>query len=406
MSIDIIFKNEVITVDDTFSIDFSGGIYPQGIQGKRGPQGERGLVGPEGPRGQKGDPGHTPVKGVDYWTTSDIESMESDILQSQTITDIQSDITSLSGDLNEKADKVSNATSGNLAGLDENGNLTDSGKKPSDFPTDVQVNGTSVVSNGVANIPFAGATPGAVAVTGYGLQMQSTGSISIKPATPEQIKAGIRAWEAIVPGRQQDSVFYGLAKASGDSTQSASSNAVGTYTDSAKVAIQKMLGIYEAPWELIREDTFTNDTQTNHLITVDNNGEPFELTDIIFELVIPTQNNEVKVGGSGGVRHYFAVAQYETTYFNNLNLNANTYDYGATALITQESGIQRREFTKFNTMGNEPYIATGNQLTDNHGWFIHYTNNSNTIRLYSKIEIVSVLGTATYKLYGKRKWWT
>ena len=39
------------------------------------------------------------------------------------------------------------------------------------------------------------------------------------------------------------SVFYGLAKAAGDSTQSASSNVVGIYTDNAKGAIQNMLGI-------------------------------------------------------------------------------------------------------------------------------------------------------------------
>lgn len=41
-----------------------------------------------------------------------------------------SDISSLSSD---KADKVASATSGNFAGLDSNGNLTDSGKKASDF---------------------------------------------------------------------------------------------------------------------------------------------------------------------------------------------------------------------------------------------------------------------------------
>lgn len=41
-----------------------------------------------------------------------------------------SDITTLQSG---KADKVSNATSGNFAGLDANGNLTDSGKKASDF---------------------------------------------------------------------------------------------------------------------------------------------------------------------------------------------------------------------------------------------------------------------------------
>lgn len=39
------------------------------------------------------------------------------------------------GDVSGKADKVSGATSGNFAGLDSNGNLTDSGKKASDFLT-------------------------------------------------------------------------------------------------------------------------------------------------------------------------------------------------------------------------------------------------------------------------------
>lgn len=39
---------------------------------------------------------------------------------------------------NNKTDKVSGATSGNLAGLDSNGNLVDSGKKPSDFATSAQ----------------------------------------------------------------------------------------------------------------------------------------------------------------------------------------------------------------------------------------------------------------------------
>lgn len=41
-------------------------------------------------------------------------------------------------DISGKADKVSNSTNGNLAGLDSNGNLTDSGKKASDFATSSQ----------------------------------------------------------------------------------------------------------------------------------------------------------------------------------------------------------------------------------------------------------------------------
>lgn len=59
-----------------------------------------------------------------------------------------------------KADKVSNATNGNFAGLDSNGNVTDSGSKASDFATAAQ--GTKADSaiqtvkvNGVALTPDA-----------------------------------------------------------------------------------------------------------------------------------------------------------------------------------------------------------------------------------------------------------
>lgn len=48
--------------------------------------------------------------------------------------DVLSGIVSVDG----KADKVSNATNGNFAGLDANGNITDSGKKASDFATAAQ----------------------------------------------------------------------------------------------------------------------------------------------------------------------------------------------------------------------------------------------------------------------------
>lgn len=76
--------------------------------------------------------------------------------------------------INSKADKVASATSGNFAGLDANGNLTDSGKKASDFATaaqgtkadsaiqGVKLNGASSAltpdSNKVVTIPDAIAT--------------------------------------------------------------------------------------------------------------------------------------------------------------------------------------------------------------------------------------------------------
>ena len=102
---------------------------------------------------------------------------ETDGKISATATPIQiseSQVTNLTTDLGNKADKVANATSGNFAGLDENGNLTDSGKKASDFATSTQggkadsaiqgvkLNGASSAltpdSNKVVTIPDAVAT--------------------------------------------------------------------------------------------------------------------------------------------------------------------------------------------------------------------------------------------------------
>ena len=110
--------------------------------------------------------------------------------------------------------------------------------------TDVQINGSSILSSGVANIPIANSTTlGTVIVDGsYGLQMDS-GTIKIKCAGAARTKAGTNAYEPIVASHQHEATFYGLAKAAGDSTQSSSSNSVGLYTDDAKDAIQQMLGI-------------------------------------------------------------------------------------------------------------------------------------------------------------------
>lgn len=76
-----------------------------------------------------------------------------------------------------------------------------------------------------------------------GIGMTSTKYLTIKSATSASIKAGSNINQPIIPEKQHESVFYGLAKASGDTTQSVSRNAVGTYTDEAKTSIKNMLGI-------------------------------------------------------------------------------------------------------------------------------------------------------------------
>lgn len=109
---------------------------------------------------------------------------------------------------------------------------------------DVQVNGSSVMQDGVANVPIGDYnTYGVIKVQQYGgLQFGSTNMLKTDPASEVSIKTGTEGSRPIIPLRQHVSTFYGLAKAAGDTTQSASSNAVGTYTDEAKGSIQHMLG--------------------------------------------------------------------------------------------------------------------------------------------------------------------
>lgn len=109
--------------------------------------------------------------------------------------------------------------------------------------TDVQVNGVSVLSQGVADVPLASSNAPGVAKIGttYGVNITSGGALVVVAATDADVKGETNAYKPIVPARQHQSVFYGLAKAAGDSTQSASANAVGTYTDAAKSAISTML---------------------------------------------------------------------------------------------------------------------------------------------------------------------
>ena len=110
---------------------------------------------------------------------------------------------------------------------------------------DVQINGTSILSNEVANIPEASSETYGVLKTGYntsGLQKDVGGYLKIYPATSDNIKAGTEAYRPIVPYHQHESIFYGLAKVAG-ADMSSSSNAVGVYTDAAKSAIQSMLSV-------------------------------------------------------------------------------------------------------------------------------------------------------------------
>lgn len=108
---------------------------------------------------------------------------------------------------------------------------------------DIQINGTTILSDGVANIPISTSNTLGVVKTNYtsGISTNNNNELQINSANEAVIKQGTYGYYPIVPQYQHTSVFYGLAKAAGDTTQSASANAVGIYTEDAKSAIHEML---------------------------------------------------------------------------------------------------------------------------------------------------------------------
>ena len=299
--------------------------------------------------------------------------------------------------------------------LFENGSVTSNGTTitynendiyvtPSSDIIDIRVNGTSVVSSGVANVPIAGTSAlGVVKPAGMGINVNSSnGELYVGKASAAQIKAGATNYFPIVPSNQHDATFYGLAKAAGDSTQAASSNTVGNYTDTAKIAIQKMLGIYESPWELIREDTVTNATSANIEITVDNNGNTFQLTSAILLFETPKQATQAKKEGYGAYYFYYKntqsnIAGVSGTWTQAANADAN----GCSVVVESKDDLV--------IVTCQSYGVSGNFNNMRRAYKEGFTGQAQSIQVISGFYISSVLipsvtGTGHYKLFGKRKW--
>ena len=175
-----------------------------GATGPQGPKGDKGDTG-TGEKGEKGDPGSAGADG--YSPTATIS--KSGTTATITITDKNgtTSATISDGQNGEKGDPGDDYV---LTAQDK----ADIAGMVAIPVTDVQVNGTSVVSSGTANIPTA---------------------------TTAQVKAGTATQRPLTPGHQHEAAFYGLAKAAGDTTQASSDNAVGAYTETAQSKISEML---------------------------------------------------------------------------------------------------------------------------------------------------------------------
>lgn len=222
--------------------------------------GEAGHPGAPGKDGKDGTDGFSPVVSVSAVTgghqvsITDAEGTETfDVMDGTPVIDDQAG----AGDTDKvwSADKSYTEDQELLSAINAKYTKPSSGIPASDLAsgvipsvpvTDVQVNGTSILSNGVANVPVADSNNPGVAKSNSarGVEVNNYGVMQTVKATDAQTKAGADQYKPIVPYNQHQSVFYGLAKAAGNSDQSSSSNAVGTYTEDA---ISKIHGMLDAP---------------------------------------------------------------------------------------------------------------------------------------------------------------
>ena len=203
---------------------------PQGVKGDTGEQGPKGDAGATGPQGPKGDPGD------DYVLTAQDKEDIAELVDApvQSVNNKTGAVVLDAQDVGAYEKPASGIPASDLA----------AGVIPAVPVQDVQVNGVSVLTDGVANVPKASQNSGlgvVAAVASNGIAVNANGQLYISAANADQLKAGSNVYKPIVPSIQHASTFYGLAKSAGDTTQSSSSNPVGTYTDAAKSAISTML---------------------------------------------------------------------------------------------------------------------------------------------------------------------
>ena len=159
-----------------------------------------------------------------------------------------------------------------------------------------------------------------------------------------------------------------------------------------------MLGIYEAPWELIREDTVSNATEADIYITVDGDGNAFELTDVYMQVWTPQQEVAASIGDYGTVRSYYDSSNYITSQMNTWTQAANAAARYGQVLLENKNGAVLNIVTQNTTQYSSAGVVARTNIINNDALMKIGTFT------FKKIVIKKVTGTAKYKLYGKRKW--
>lgn len=102
--------------------------------------------------------------------------------------------------------------SGKVVGVNANGEyvLTEGGSGGGGNVTDVKIDGTSIVTNKVANIPIATSSTLGVVIPKNGLQVVTSGNLNIVKATDSQLEAKNNSYNPIVSINLDKAIMEGL----------------------------------------------------------------------------------------------------------------------------------------------------------------------------------------------------
>ena len=177
-------------------------------------------------------------------STTSTKPVQNNVITAR-INGLDSDVGTLRTSVQSKADtQTVSALSDAVQGLD--GDVQGLQTGLAEKVGDVQIGGTSVVADGVAEIPIAEyGKYGLFKISNLsGLSVANDGSLSVYRATPTEVKSGAVATRYLSPNLSNYSTFYGLAKAAGYDEKN-SNLPLGTYSEEAKTAIRTMLGLQE-----------------------------------------------------------------------------------------------------------------------------------------------------------------
>lgn len=161
-----------------------------------------------------------------------------------------------------------------VAALDENGHaVLEAADLPSAPVQDVQVNGASVVADGVANVPYAtNVIPGVARYdSSMGITWQTNGVAYIAEANTRNIDNRSK-YKPIVPSNLDYAVKAALCDGKG-----------AAWTEAEQAAARERMGV-PGDYELIASSELSEDAKVNMLIDTDIYGNSFCLSGIIVNI--------------------------------------------------------------------------------------------------------------------------